>query len=172
MKTSLILVLLAAGSLAILGCDKKQPANTAKPTGDTHTHADGTKHDDGHDHADHADDHHGEPIALGEGTFGAYKVKASRDAVEFKAGGEAPVDVWVDPAAAGAPKVTGVRFWIGSEDAKGSVKAKAEIEFADQPNRWHTHTEIPDPLPAGSKLWISIEDDAGKTTVASFDLKL
>jgi hypothetical protein len=84
-----------------------------------------------------------------------------------KAGGEAPIDVWVT----GGPKVAAVRFWIGTEDAKGSLKAKAVIENADQPNHWHTHAEIPDPLPAGSKLWVEIEAEGGAKSVISFDLK-
>src|SRR5688572_3567629 len=68
MKISLIPVLLAAGSLAILGCDKKPPANTAKPTGGgTHTHTDGTKHDDDHADHDHADhDDHDAVVSLGK----------------------------------------------------------------------------------------------------------
>jgi hypothetical protein len=84
------------------------------------------------------------------------------------AGGDAPIDVWVT---GGTAKVVGVRFWIGTEDAKGSIKAKAEIEFPAEPNHWHTHAEIPDPMPAGSKLWVEVEDDKGGRSVASFDLK-
>ena len=68
-------------------------------------------------------------------------------------------------------KATAVRFWIGTEDAKGSVKAKADIENPAEPNRWHTHAEIPNPLPAGCKLWVEIETDTGEKVVGSFDLK-
>jgi hypothetical protein len=59
-----------------------------------------------------------------------------------------------------------VRFWIGSEDAKGSVKAKAE----DEDGHWHTHCEAPSPMPEGSKLWVEIEK-GGDRQVVGFDLK-
>ena len=52
-----------------------------------------------------------------------------------------------------------------------SVKAKAAIEDPAQPNRWHTHAEIPSPLPEGSALWVEIEIADGATTHSSFDLK-
>jgi hypothetical protein len=49
--------------------------------------------------------------------------------------------------------VVGVRFWIGTQDAKGSIKAKAE------------------PMPAGSKLLVEVEDVKGARSIASFELK-
>jgi hypothetical protein len=62
-----------------------------------------------------------------------------------------------------------VRFWIGLQDANGSVKAK--IEDPKEPNRWHTHTEVPSPLPEGSKLWVEVEIEGGQKTAGSIDLK-
>ena len=41
-----------------------------------------------------------------------------------------------------------VRFWIGTKDAMGSVKAKADIENPAEPNRWHTHADVPNPIPS------------------------
>ena len=38
-------------------------------------------------------------------------------------------------------------------------------------NRWHTHVEIPDPIPAGTKLWVEIEAEGGTKGVCSFDPK-
>jgi len=109
--------------------------------------------------------HVGEVIALGTSKLGTFEVRASRDRVEFKPGGDAPIDVWID---GGVGKgVTAVRFWIGTQDAKGSIKAKADIEDG----KWHTHTEVPSPIPAGSKLWVEVEESGGKKTVGSFDLK-
>ncbi len=161
-----------AMTLALAGCgggDKPKP-DGGKTTKD-HDHAKDVKHA-------HKDDkkagagHGGSVIALGDGTFGPYKVKATRDEGEIKVGGDAAFDVWVDPAAVGAaPKVAAVRFWVGTEDAKGSVKARAEIEDPKDPTRWHVHAEVPDPIPAGAKLWVEIEDDKGTLTLASFDLK-
>ena len=48
----------------------------------------------------------------------------------------------------GKPKA--VRFWVGNEAGDGSAKAKADEESA---GIWHTHVEVPDPMPAGSKLY-------------------
>jgi hypothetical protein len=111
--------------------------------------------------------HSGKVIELGSATIGPYKVRAARDDGDIKNAADAPIDVWVD----GTPKVETVRFWIGTQDAKGSIKARAAIEFPDQPNHWHTHAEIPKPLPADSRLWVEIEGEKGATSVGSFELK-
>ena len=102
---------------------------------------------------------------LGEQTVDGMTVKASRDDVEFTAGGEAPIDVWVDGGDGKGVGVTAVRFWIGTEDGRGSVKAKAAIEG----DHWHTHAEIPATLPEGAKLWVEIERGDERSTT-SFDL--
>lgn len=118
-----------------------------------------------------AEDHHaGAVIELGETAAGKYRIRASRDDGKIVAGGDAPIDVWVDPAGE-APKVTAVRFWIGTKDAKGSRKARAEIEVPTEPNHWHTHAEIPKPEPEGSRLWVEVEHADGGKTIADFDLK-
>jgi hypothetical protein len=110
--------------------------------------------------------HSGEVVELGSAVIDAFNVRASRDKVEFKAGGDAPVDVWIDGGV--GQGVTAVRFWIGVQDAKGSIKAKAAIEDG----KWHTHVEIPSPLPEGSKLWVEVETSGGKKSPGSFDLKI
>ncbi len=170
----------ACSMLPVVGCDRaNQPAATA-----TEDH--GHEHADGHDH-DHAaaapaagetkaettaetkaettggHDDHGPVTQLGEQEQGGFKIKASRDGA-IKAGDEAPIDVWVT----GGAKVSAVRFWIGTEDAKGSIKAKAAIEH----DNWHTHAEVPNPLPNGSKLWVEIEAEGGAKTVVGFELEL
>lgn len=154
---------------ALVGCEK-QPASTAtNPTPantDSHVHADGTVHTDAP--APTAAGHHGTPIELGTATAGEFSLRAARDEGAITPGGDSPIDVWVT---GGTTKVVAVRFWIGTEDAKGSIKAKAEIEFPAEPNHWHTHAEVPNPIPSGSKLWVEIEDDKGGRSVASFDLK-
>jgi hypothetical protein len=167
------LILIAALSLApfaavstLTGCEEKKPAATP-----------GNADDHGHDHGPSGEQaaakagHGGAVIALGEQTIGSFSAKATRDEGQIVAGKDAPIDVTVTPAAGGAVKAVAVRFWIGSQDAKGSVKAKAEIENPQEPNRWHVHAEIPNPMPAGSKLWVEIEDDKGGISVGSFDLK-
>jgi hypothetical protein len=123
----------------------------------------------GHDHAADqskapVDDHGGgKVIELGSLEEGGYSIKASRDG-DVKAGGEAPIDVWIS----GGQTVAAVRFWIGTQDGAGAMKAKAAIER----DNWHTHAEVPDPMPAGSKLWVEIESDKGAIVVVGFDLKI
>lgn len=151
---------LALGAPAFFGCEKK-----ADPAAAAHDHDhDGHDHG-GHDHGhDHGDDHdHGPTVELGVQTVGTFEVKASRDG-ELTPGGDAPIDVWITGAGA---KVSAVRFWIGLPDGRGSMKAKAELEK----DNWHTHAEVPSPLPEGSKLWIEIETDGGETLMTGFDLK-
>lgn len=169
-------VAIALAALPMTGCDTKSepaskppapaPAPAAGGSHDGHDHAAGDGHDhddaDGHDH-DHGDGHdHGPVTQLGEQSAGGFTIKASRDG-GVTPGSDAPVDVRVT----GQAKVAAVRLWIGTQDAKGSVKAKAELEK----DNWHTHVEIPKPLPEGTKLWVEIETDKGEKTVAGFDLK-
>jgi len=101
-------------------------------------------------------------IPIGETTRAGLKLVATMDS-PVKPGGEGAFDLVIT---GGKPKA--VRFWVGTEDAKGSVKAKAEEETTDN---WHAHAEVPDPLPAGSKFWVEVEPPTGETFKASFDLK-
>ena len=150
-----------AFALAVFaGCEKKDAAAPAAKAGDhshdgdhdhDHAHADGGKMDSGHSH--------GATTEMGEQKAGPYTVKVSRDG-DIKAGGDVPVDIWVD----GGAKGKAVRFWFGAEDGKGSIKAKCEVED----NHWHTHGEVPDPMPEGAKLWIEIEGEDGTKTVVGF----
>jgi len=166
-------LLFAAGavSLALAGCEKKKEATTAPVTAPTsappasgqaagagHDHGDDHAHDDDHDH------HHGPTTELGTATIGGFAVKASRDG-DITPGGDAPIDVWVT---GGTARVAAVRFWIGTQNARGSIKARAELEK----DNWHTHAEIPSPLPEGSRLWVEIETDAGERHVGGFDLAM
>lgn len=102
-------------------------------------------------------------IPLGEKTIDGLKLVATMDE-PVKPGGEGAFDLVIT---GGKPKA--VRFWIGTENAEGSVKAKAEEETTDN---WHTHAEAPNPLPAGSKFWAEVEPPTGQTFKVSFDLKV
>ncbi|MDZ4753462.1 MAG: hypothetical protein SGJ11_03070 [Phycisphaerae bacterium] len=176
MRPNLILIAaLALAPLAALstlaGCEEKKPAATGSPSG-TSTNKDDHAPDGSHTGEKKSEPGHGGAvIQLGASTIGSFNVKATRDEGQIVGGKDAPIDVTVTPAVGSTAKVTGVRFWIGTEDAKSSAKAKAEIEDPNDPNRWHTHAEIPGVIPAGSKLWVEIEDDKGDTAVGSFDLK-
>lgn len=164
MKTRIIAsTLIAAACLSFGGCEQKpkSPPVTSPGTGAPKAT----------DHKDAAAGHGGAVIQLGTSTIGPFDVKATRDEGQIVAGKDAPIDVTVTPTAGSTVKATAVRFWIGSQDGKGSAKAKADIENPAEPNRWHTHAEIPNPMPAGSKLWVEIEDDKGTTHTGSFELK-
>lgn len=148
--------LAVATTLALVpACDSRSPnpassAPTPGPVAGSDTHD--TAGESGH----------GPTTPLGEQVVDGFTVKASRDG-DVKPGGDAPIDVWIS---GGSAKITAVRFWIGTEDAKGSVKARAEIER----DNWHTHAEVPNPLPEGSRLWVEIEAEGGAKTIAGFDL--
>mgnify|MGYP001174123003 CR=1 FL=1 len=154
MLSTMSIVALAA---PLGGCEKKlepsKPATSDTSTQKDHAHKDG----DGHDH--------GATTQLGEQSAGGFTIKASRDG-DITPGKDAAIDVWVTAAGGGDARVTAVRFWIGTQDAKGSVKAKAELEK----DNWHTHAEIPSTMPAGSKLWVEVETDGGTKTVVGFNL--
>ena len=180
--TVLTVVPLVAMSM-LTGCEEKKPTanSAAKPATsaktDDHGHAhnpDGSHKDDhGHEKTETSGPGHGGAvIALGEQTIGSFSAKATRDQGQIVAGKDAPIDVTLTPTAGASAKAAAVRIWIGTQDAKGSVKAKAEIENSQEPNRWHVHAEIPNPMPAGSKLWVEIEDDKGATIVGGFDLRM
>lgn len=102
-------------------------------------------------------------LPIGEATHAGLKLVATMDS-PVKPGGEGAFDVVIT---GGKPKA--VRFWVGTEDARGSVKAKAVEET---PANWHTHAEVPDPLPAGSKFWVEVEPPTGDPFRASFELRL
>ena len=171
------LALMVAGLIVWVGCEKKStpaPATTgngttAKGDGHDHEHAEGD-----HTHAPTAG-HHGAVIELGSTAIGPFTVKASRDEGQLVAGGDAPIDAWLTPAANGdaqPAKVVAVRFWIGTQSGEESIKAKADIENPGEPNHWHTHAEVPSPIPAGAKLWVEIELEGQGKQAGSFDLKL
>lgn len=109
--------------------------------------------------------HGGETIDLGTQKLGEFNVRASREKGALEPGGEAPVDVWVDGGT--GQGVAAVRLWIGTQDARGSIKAKAEFEHG----KWHSHLELPTPMPAEARLWVEIEKSAGERSSGSFDLK-
>jgi len=102
-----------------------------------------------------ADDHgHGTPHDLGSMTIGAH----SFELVQFgkvEAGHEIAVEMTFakDKALPGT-----VRAWVGVESGEGSMKAKVGKD-ADHPNALHGHVEVPAKIPAGSKLWLEIEEN-------------
>jgi len=159
---------LACVSAALLaaGCSRAPDSHGETPTPTTahHDDHDHDGHDHGHDH--HGDDQgsghgHGDAVELGTVTIGSLTVVASREG-DVVAGESVPVDASITGG-----EVEVVRFWIGSEDGRGSLKAKADREEGG----WHTHVEVPDPLPADARLWIELERSGGERSLASLDLR-
>ncbi len=131
------------------------------PAEDSHAHADGSTHAPDTPTPATAPAEHGR-MPIGETSQAGLKLVATQDA-PVKPGGEGAFDVVITGS---EPKA--VRFWVGTEDGQGSVKARAEEETTDH---WHTHVEVPDPLPAGSRFWVEVEPPTGEKFTASFDLK-
>jgi len=171
----LTLCTVVAVSLAVVpACGPKEPDSqeaTADKAAHDHEHGPNGEHADHDESMESADGHSGAVIELGTSTIGPFDVLATRDEGLIVAGNDAFIDVTVTPTAGSTVKAVSVRLWIGTEDAKGSVKAKSEIENPAEPSHWHTHAEIPNPIPEGSRLWIEIENDNGETVTGSFELK-
>ncbi|MBX3373674.1 MAG: hypothetical protein KF817_07555 [Phycisphaeraceae bacterium] len=159
--TAVLLSLLAA-------CGKEAPAPTATRPAAPAAAADHDDHDHDHDAAGgHGYGHHGEPVELGTTRIGAYQVHAARDEGAVTAGGDVPIDVRVDGDVSG---ITAVRFWIGTEDGDGAMRARGEREDPSVLNHWHAHADVPDPMPADSRLWVELELRSGERVRGSFDL--
>jgi hypothetical protein len=103
---------------------------------------------------------------LGETTVNGLKIRGLQDE-PIKPGGEGAFDLQVTGYPAGG-KPRAVRFWVGTESGDESVKALAAEET---PDNWHTHAEVPNPIPAGSKFWAEIEPASGEKFKVSFDLR-
>lgn len=171
MQTSTPSLLLIVLALALPGCEKPSSPPPAAP----HSHAPGDdhSHDDGHEHAApakpaadghaHADGHgHGPEAKLGEQTVDGLTIAAVREG-EAKPGTEASFDCTITSQTV---KIVAVRMWVGTQDAKGSMKAKAAMEDG----HWHAHVEIPATLTAESKFWVEVETDKGTRSLAGFGL--
>lgn len=148
MKTTLLalvpLVMLSAA------CSKAPPAGPGTtPTGTGGTPAAPSGHGAG------------DEISLGSVTVGAHTFEVTHTGIT--AGKEAHIDLTV---AAGKPLPGTVRGWVGVESAEGSMKGK----FSKEGEGLHGHITPPSPMPAGSKLWLEVEEN-GTTTRASVALK-
>ena len=175
MHTSKLRTVLLTGSLLLAGCAEESGTGTGTTggtaTGTATSTATGTASSSGTMSRSAtapatapgaAGGDHPDAVSLGEKTVGGLQLKAMQDDV-VKPGGEGAFDLKVI-----GPKPKAVRFWVGVESGEGSVKAKADEE---SPGNWHTHVEVPDPLPPGSKFWAEIEPQQGAKQTVSFDMK-
>ena len=164
-RTTWALTLSAAAALAFLGGCKKEDSGEA---GHGHPHdakpAASATQPGATIPAGNPD--HPNQVVLGETTAGGLKFKALQDE-PVTPGGEGAFDLQITGYPAGG-KPKAVRFWVGNETGDGSTKAKAEEE---KPDNWHTHAEVPKPIPAGSKFWAEVEPATGEKFKVSFDFK-
>ncbi len=119
----------------------------------------------GHDHAAEGAHAHGKAETVGSVDISVYKVAVSASGA-IAAGKEWHVELRLNPD---QPVPKAIRVWVGAENGRGSVKAKAEAE-KDAKGEYGAHVEVPNPIPADSKLWISIEPDNGQTAKGSLAL--
>jgi hypothetical protein len=106
------------------------------------------------------DEHAGEESHdLGTAKADRFEVKVTQYG-DLKAGGELAFSIEITGGSTDA-----VRAWIGTKDAKGSMKERVDGGHG------HGHVEAPDPLPEGCKLWIEIESASPGMAMVSFDLK-
>ena len=150
MRTPATLFLIIVSICLLNGCDK--PANqnnTAGNGGDsTHTHEDGTTHDD-HTHDNgHSHNGHGHSHAQGHGAVAGGK--------------EGHLVVKLPYSDNGA---TIVRAWIGTEDRTQYFVGKGD--YAASHDDYDIHAMAPDPLPADAMWWIEIEKPDGTKVVGS-----
>ncbi|MBI5941891.1 MAG: hypothetical protein HY859_15860 [Caulobacterales bacterium] len=119
----------------------------------------------GHNHAAEGAHAHGKAEAVGSVEISVYKIAVSASGA-IAAGKEWHVELRLNPD---QPVPKAIRVWVGTENGRGSVKAKAEAE-KDAKGEYGAHVEVPNPIPADSKLWITIEPDNGQTAKGSLAL--
>lgn len=142
------LLLSLALLLPLAGCDREssKPAS-ASPTSPAADH----DHGPGDTHTEHLP-----PQSLGSVTAGGFTYDLTHTS-PFTPGKEVDIQL-KQTAGTGTPKA--LRLWIGTESARGSVKAKAH----NHPEGIDAHVTTPDPLPADARLWIEVETDQGRLT--------
>lgn len=139
-----ILPVLFACVLPFCSCSKSATPTTTPPPGGT---------------AEPMDHGHGAEHPLGAMTIGAHTFQLAQFG-DVVAGKEAVFELEFakDKAVPGT-----VRGWVGVESGEGSMKARFGKEGD---HGLHAHLQVPATLPAGSKLWIEIEEN-GKSTRGS-----
>jgi hypothetical protein len=161
MKTfrNLVIAMIFSATTVVSGCkeDEQQNQPAALPAASKPQPA--AEHKDDHDHDGGV--HGGPKHDLGNQKVGDLTI-AVKQVGEVTAGKEGTFEITVT----GASKPKAIRAWVGVNTGEGSTKVKAREthEFFD------ADLEVPDPLPANSKLWIELEL-ANETKTISFDLK-
>lgn len=168
-ETKKLLAFAVVGILALgAGCDKDDKKNAPQGGNTPAQNAPAQNAGGGGGGGDKPAGHHAR-VPIGEKTVNGLKFVATMDEpIKAAGGGEGAFDLVITGYPAGQ-KPKAVRFWVGNEAGDGSLKAKADEET---PDNWHTHAEVPKPLPAGSKFWAEVEPATGAPFKVSFDPKV
>lgn len=150
--------------LLVSGCGNSGNENKATSSnagGDTHTHADGSTHDD---HADEGGghDHANDEVDLDPVTIDGVRIELAQGHGAVTAGEQGHLVVKLPYNDNGA---TTIRAWIGGEDRTLSMVGIGE--YAPSHDDYDIHALAPDPLPANIMWWIEIEKPDGTKVVGS-----
>ena len=138
-------VLLSLPLLILVACSAKEPENAQ----------------DNNQPANHEEDDHGEANVLAEIKLETFdRMIKIIQLGEIEAGKEGAVEVAFNTS---KERISTVRAWIGVESGVGSMKGKMQIEGDTM---MHGHIEVPDSIPAGSKLWLTFELDGKSETIS------
>ncbi len=167
MKTTMAIVLTIALSLWAIACgqsggEESQSPAVASNDADTHTHADGSTHDDHAEDAMGEEDHAHDETSLGAVSIGDMQVELAQGHGAVAPGAEGHLVVKLPYSDDGA---TIVRAWIGGEDRTLSFVGKGE--YAASHDDYDIHAIAPDPLPANTMWWIEVEKPDGTKVVGS-----
>lgn len=156
------LFILLASALIIAGCESQNKPERFRAEADSHA---GHNHDHDHDHDhDHHHHHDGEHLELGTATTAGITYEAIQIGELDEDSHEQVIEIVLTE---GSPRPAAARIWIGTEDAEGSVKTRAE----GSGNMFDVHVELPESLPADSRLWVEMENSQGESATSSFELK-
>lgn len=157
--TKIMAVGMAIWLAMTLGCEKnaEQAKSESTPAVQKDEHGHEADCQDGHEN------HEGEKHELGTAKLGEFEVSAVYCGT-ITPGQELDVDLALKGERG---RVAALRTWIGTEDAKGSMKVKA----APEGEGYHAEVEVPEPMPAGAALWMEIETSRGETFLGTLVLK-
>ena len=175
MNTMLRTLCLATTALALCGWSLSGCADD--DYGHVHSHGDNDHdhaHDgDGHGHdgeGDHAHDDGDHAQAHGAGAVD-HVVKADAFGgraltVEVAGTLKGGAEYHVAGRQTAGPATDTLRFWIGDDSGKGSVKARANLHDG----HFHVHVMVPAEIPAGAALWIEAMTADGERQRTSLPL--
>lgn len=146
-------ILLSLPLLMLIACGAKEPAKTP----DNNAPA--------NNEADNGGNGHGKSYPLLKVKLKEFgRIVKVTQLGEMEAGKEGAIEIGFNTS---KDRISTVRAWVGIESGIGSTKAKMEIEGD---TLLHGHIEVPKPIPAGSKLYVTFEAD-GKTETISMTYK-